>query len=665
MVPPRLEVRMRAIGLGLSATLLASSMLLGCSDPPVDEVPLAPCNPLGGAGCMAPWPSSVYLRDDPSSPTGVRLDMPIGAFPSNRDGEHLDTAPLNRHTGFSPATQIVTAFAGGVDPSNLAFWDHYERSVTDDSPTVIVDMSTGQRVAHFAEVDANERARDKSEQALYLRPAARLTGGTRYAVGIRRSLRSADGSALPMPAGFELIRHRVTTSLPLLEKVRTRTEEAVAALDAAGVPPGDLVVAWDFVTADDDSVRADTLAARDRALEAMGELGANLGFRIERDSAGGVQPDPRVAREIELSFDVPNLLAADGSGLARDADHRPVVDGVTSAPALALVPVCTTPRPEGERMPILLFGHGFFGSYDEAQSNHVRRVAADLCMVVLAGQWRGMSGNDLDVAIQSLTEPNTGIGFGERMVQGIIDFIALEQLSRGKLASELFTVDGVSIVDPTRAYFLGVSQGHILGSTFFAYDPFLTRGVMHVGGAEWSLLFERSLHWSTFAILLEGTYQSLFEVVLVQQFMQMVFDPTDPVHVSPGALTTPLPGTPAKQWLLQESDSDPAVSNLATELQARTMGLPVVAPALRVPYGLTETAAPLTSGLAIFTEQPSPRRDPTNVLSDSAGNVAHDRLRRRKAVVDQMKHFFATGEIIAACGDVPCDCAAGACGPLD
>jgi hypothetical protein len=154
-------------------------------------------------------------------------------------------------------------------------------------------------------------------------------------------------------------------------------------------------------------------------------------------------------------------------------------------------------------------------------------------------------------------------------------------------------------------------------------------------------------------------------VVLVQQLMQMVFDPTDPIHVSPAALAGGVPGTPPKQWLLQESDSDPAVSNLATEVQARTMGLPVMAPALRVPFGIAEAGGPVPSGLAIFTERPQPPRDPSNISEDGEGNVAHVQLRRRRAVVEQMKTFFATGEIVPACGAAVCDCAAGACGPLD
>jgi hypothetical protein len=640
---------------------LTSLVAAGCVDPPAVDVP-PECNPLGGAGCLAPWPSSAYLRDDETSPTGVRFDVPPGAFPTTTQGIDLDVALINQRTGFSPATQIVTAFPGGVDPSNLPFWTDYAASLGADSPTVILDMATGERVAHFAEVDANYTYPDKSGQALYLRPAARLKGARRYAVAIRRSLKRADGGELESPPGFQYILDGERTVHGRLERVRGRTEEVIAALARAGISSRDLVVAWDFVTADDASVTGDTLAARDVALAAMGERGAGVGYRVTREVT---VDDPRVARIVEFELDSPRVLADGGVGLHRDASGRPAVNGTIAARAVAVVPVCTTPRPPGETMPVLLYGHGFFGDLEEPQGRHARRVAADLCMVIAATEWRGMSQSDLDLAVLALSDPNYGIGFGESLIQGIVDFIALGQAVRGPLARELLVEGGASIVDPERVFLLGVSQGHILGSTFFAYDPGITRAVQHVGGAQWSLLFERSLHWATFSIILTSSYSTEIEVVLVQQLMQMVFDPTDPIHVSPAALAGGVPGTPRKQWLLQESDSDPAVSNLATEVQARTMGLPVMAPALRVPFGIAEAGGPAPSGLAIFTERPQPPRDPSNINEDGEGNVAHVQLRRRRAVVEQMKTFFATGEVVPACGAAVCDCAAGACGPLD
>ncbi len=622
------------------------------------DVP-AECNPLGGASCVTPWPSSVYLRADATSPTGVRLDLTLGAVPANVDGIELDPTPLARRTGFSPAAQIFTAFPGGVDDANLVFHDDIAASLTDASPTVIVDMETGERVAHFAELDANARMQ-YDQQALYIRPVQRLEGGRRYAVGVRKSLLARGGGALPVPPGFQAVLDGAVTDHARLEEIRPQLEEAIAALGTAGVPSTDLVVAWDFITADDASVLADTGAARDAALAAMGDEAADVAYRVVVDQAP-YPDDVAIARRVIIEYDVPAV--ADDDGLIRDGSGTPIVSGTSTATAVLMIPACAT---AANKAGILIFGHGFFGNTEEAQGGVLRRVARDLCMVVVGGVWRGMSSDDLAFAFGALNDGNKGLAFGERIVQGIVDFIALEQLARGKLATEVLIDDAdASIVDPSRAYFYGISQGHILGTTFFAWDPHLTRGVFHVGGAGWGMLFERSTNWVTFNLGLSGAYDDPLDRVVMQQMMQMAFDYTEPAHVSALALRGGLPGTPAKQYLLQMSVGDAQVTNLASQLQARTMGLPLLAPALDVPFGLEETEGPLASGFVMFTEEPTPLPPVTNMLNGE-GNSAHGDLRRRQAVVDQIGTFLATGEIVHTCGtDTACNCAQGACGPQD
>ena len=53
-------------------------------------------------------------------------------------------------------------------------------------------------------------------------------------------------------------------------------------------------------------------------------------------------------------------------------------------------------------------------------------------------------------------------------------------------------------VDPSRVYYYGISQGHVLGSTFMAYDATIDQGVVAVGGGNWTMLFERSSHWQDY-----------------------------------------------------------------------------------------------------------------------------------------------------------------------
>ena len=93
----------------------------------------------------------------------------------------------------SPSASIFTAFPVRVDPANLVGWADYPDSLTDASPTVVLDMETGMRVAHFAEVDANADS-SLDDQALYIRPAYRLRPAARYAVAIRKTLKAEDGA---------------------------------------------------------------------------------------------------------------------------------------------------------------------------------------------------------------------------------------------------------------------------------------------------------------------------------------------------------------------------------------------------------------------------------------------------------------------------------------
>jgi len=356
------------------------------------------------------------------------------------------------------------------------------------------------------------------------------------------------------------------------------------------------------------------------------------------------------------------VLVGDGkSGFARDAAGKPIVSGMMTAQGAAIVPPCATAQ---NKAGILIFGHGFFGGLPEGEGEYMRRVSRDLCVVVVSGVWLGMSLDDLGFAASALNDANKVPAFGQRIVQGIIDFIALEQLSRGKLATDvLVDANGQSIVDPTRVYFLGISQGSILGHTFFAYDPFLTRGVLHVTGAPWSVLFERSTDWPSFSSLIAAAYSGPLTLVLVEQILQMGFDWTDPIHLAPGDLHGGVPGTPEKHFLHQISVGDAQVTNLAGEEEAREIGLPLLAPSVLVPYGMTETTGPLPSALVIYDTHPSPLPPATNLLN-SVDNGAHNETRRYAAVVAQMQHFFETGDVVQTCTGGPCDCSTGACGAL-
>jgi hypothetical protein len=641
----------------------AAALLLlfaaGCGDDePAFSTP-AECNPLGGMNCITPWPSAIYEVEDQTTATGMRLDIPAGALPTSTDGYPIDPAPLNVRDGFSAAAPIITAFGTGVDPSNLVPYADYPASITDASPTVIIDMVTGERVLHFAEIDARV-PEEPAKQALYLRPAVRLEPGRRYAVAIRTTLRAKDGGPLPVPEGYRALLDGADSGHALFERVRPRYDAIFAALAEQGIDRNELVAAWDFTTASDESLRRDLIAARDAAIDAIGDAGANLSYTVEDDAP--FEDGSVIARVIHGTFEAPLFLTQGGAyqpgtQLARGADGLPELQGMYDIVFDASVPACAESAPAP--VPIIVYGHGLMGNSDEVTHGASRKTADRLCAVLVGTKWRGMSDQDLPQVAAALNDANKGPWIFETLVQGIVNMIVLEHIARGPMAESLFVdAGGASLVDPTKVYYYGNSQGGIFGGTFMAYDPFVTRGVLGVPAINYSMMLERSGDWPIYRTILIGAYPDPLDVTILINLMQLQWDTTDPVGSVTAVLEGGIPGVPPKQLLLHEAIADVEVSNVATEYQARTLGIPTLAPAVYEPFGVPAATGPLDSALVLW-DGGYPPIPTTNTPPEE--NDAHQLPRNQEAALRQMQTFYETGEIVHTCGDGPCDCTTSAC----
>jgi hypothetical protein len=642
--------------------LIASFLLAACGGKDL-STPDA-CNPLGGTACVAPWPSSIYEVDDPTTETKRRLAFPPGALPKNFDNIELSPDLYNDHDGFSNAAPMMLAFDTGVDGSNLVWYKDLAPSVTAASPTVLVDMSTGELVPHWAELDAREPDKVAS-QALYIRPATMLEGGTRYAVAIKKSLKAKGGGELPISEGFQAILDGEETSHPLLEKVRPRYTDIFAKLEAKGIQKSDLVVAWDFTTRSRSQVQSDLLHGRENALAIMGTNGSALTYSVDAD---GPHSDPRIARRIDGTYDAPLFLTNNGGSgpdthLLRNGQGHPMPNGVYRVPFTALVPQCavdaTTP------VPIILYGHGLLGkAIDQVPSGGPRAAAAEVCAVVVGTDMRGMSEIDVPNVALALNDGNNGHLIFDVLVQGMMNHIALVQIARGPMATGLFTKTpgGATLVDPSRVHYYGISQGGIMGTTVCAIDPVIQRCVVQVGAINYSLLLERSRDWPVYRTTLIGAYEDPFVVALMINLMQQEWDRTEPTAVADVVATQGFPDTPPKQLLMQMAIADDEVPNVGSEYQARTMGIPVITPTPYTPYGLAEAAA-APSGLVIYDFGLGATIPMTNEAPPD--NSVHGNIRNKKATTDMMKRFYETGEIINLCtAPKGCDCTvADACGP--
>jgi hypothetical protein len=312
---------------------------------------------------------------------------------------------------------------------------------------------------------------------------------------------------------------------------------------------------------------------------------------------------------------------------------------------------------------MVISGHGLMGTSQETAYGIEQTTAEELCRVFVGTDMRGMSTEDLPAVASALNDANDAAEVMEKLEQGLANHIALVQAMRTTFATKLF-VDGTgkSLVDPTDVVYFGLSQGAILGTAVMAYEPTMTRAVLGVGGANYSMLLERSADWPMYRTIMSGAYPDALDDTLLINLYQMRWDKVEGSGVVNTVLTGTPTGVPPKQLLMQIALGDPQVANLSSYWQARSMGIPVLSPTPFTPWGVTAMPSPLPSGSALVIEDGGVPAPPvTNV--PPASNDEHDLTRDQPASRRQMAAFYATGMIVNECGggSGACLCAAGAC----
>ncbi|MCZ6806007.1 MAG: hypothetical protein O7F08_03580, partial [Deltaproteobacteria bacterium] len=226
------------------------------------------CDPLTPSYCGFPYPNDYWTSADSATATGMRLALPEVIMPENNSGVRSDPAAFNEADGFSPGIAAMTHMPGAT-VTGLPTPNTIEDSLAPDSPTVIIDAETGERVPHWVDLDEYvvqakirvdagadrpdftiDRGLDelRQEQALMLRPAIRLEDSTRYIVAIRGVL-DEDGVRIPPSDGFAALRDGTTSDDAVIESRRSHFEGIFSALESADIDRDDLQLAWDFTTA--------------------------------------------------------------------------------------------------------------------------------------------------------------------------------------------------------------------------------------------------------------------------------------------------------------------------------------------------------------------------------------------------------------------------------
>jgi hypothetical protein len=626
------------------------------------------CSPLRAPGiCALPWPNAINLEKDPSTVTGYRVALDATTLPIPSSSKTpIDTTRWNMADGFSPSGPALTYFPEKIDPTSLVPETNIPASLEAGSATAIIDMTTHARVPHFSGVDENA-LRAVDHQAVIITPAVRLLPNRRYAVAVTKSIRTTSGGVPSSPPAFQGIVGGNAPKDALSQAEAARMPEIVTALAAAGIEKADLVEAWDFVTGSDEYLTGHVLSMRDQGLASVGKTGAGYTVTEVDDNLNS-----EVLRRVLGTFTVPQFLDnADESKpeaeLSFDSHGDPILKGNYQAPFTIIVPaIAATKGP----LPIIVYGHGFLGNGEEelggASGSFVQDFANREGYIVVATDWIGLSSHEDPVDSGSnnaltyaLTDPSDIPWVTDRLQQALVNTIVLERTMVGRIAKDpSLTLSGVAggtaLADPTRVTYYGISLGGIMGMSFLGYDPDVTTGALGCGAGFWSTLFERSVNWKLAELVAAGTFPDALEVQIVLSLMQMQFDFTDPATIAPYVLRAPLRGVPKKNILAQMGLGDAQVPNVASEMIARTVGLPLLLPGVAQPFGLVQEDGPLTSALTTWNVNAPPVPPNTN-QTPSSDNQVHEAIRRIPQAEDQIQTFFLTEKVVNTCGGKPCD----------
>lgn len=643
----------------MRSLIVAALVMLSCSKRSEDTStnstkPAAPepavwnadCDPIVPWYCGFPFPSNTALADDASTVTKKRVAFKGTTLP-RPNGKQTDPSPWADLDGFSPSATAITymwrATAKGLNTQN-----DLARSITPASKTILIEADTGAFVPHISEIDMLPKSDE--ERTLMVRPVVRLKDKTRYIVAIRDVV-DPEGDVIPASPAFSALRDGGQFNHPSIEARRALYADIFAKLEKVGVTKANLQLAWEFSTASRESITGTMIAMRDDALKTVGEDGPE--YRIDKVDE---DPYPTIKRRIKGFMKVPLYLtkAEPGGRLNLDpATKLPKQNGTAEFPFTVYVPTSATTNPA----PILQNGHGLLGGQGEGGGGYLTNFAGKYNYVVIAVDWVGMAGEDQPTITDAISGDIGGFRAAvDRQHQGHINMLLAMRMMKGRFkADPNVQFEGKSAIDPTKGcFYRGDSQGGIFGGVYMTISTDVTRGLLSVPGAPYSILLDRSVDFAPFHFLLGLPYASDIDLQPVVGLVQMLWDRTEPGGYLSYLNKDMLPGTPKHEVLIHVAIGDFQVSPLGAHFMARTIGAKLMTPAARPVWGIPEQPYPYEGSGIVEFDTNTAEAPLENIPPRKSGDDPHGIIRNLSAAQKMADEFFRTGKVAAAC-DGKCD----------
>jgi len=622
------------------------------SPPPVEVRHDAGCDDLNPIHCLLPFPSDAFLAEDATTTTGFRVNYSDTTLPGTGLMPNVEIPALNRFDGITPSTQIMTAFTTVPDLTGAADQYSIGDSLADDHPTILLNLDTGERVAHWVEVDV--RADRPTATIVFVRTLAALDYDTAYGVAFSGLTDTSGNPIQPSDALRAIIDGNATTS-PDIESRRPAIDSLLDTLAAEGYARENVQAAWQFHTASHGSILGGMLAMRSDALDRLGEQGIGCNVTSAEPNYGD---DNKTFMRIRGTFTAPQYLEFQQQGretpslLNRSEDGTPAYVEDAEIPFTMVIPQVLADLSESG--PLVVFGHGFLGT-GEGTSNYVSGWAEDYKVSFLATDLYGWSSSDLYTIELGIVNPLFFQHQAERLQQALINKMSMIRTFKG-VCSDLAEMqhNGTNLVDSSDVHYMGYSLGGIYGSSVVAISPDIDRAALWVGGSGFSTMIERSTNFAPFQ---EGFssfagYPQRNDRALLVGVIQQLWSVTDPETYLPFAEQGYADELGPFNFISIISVNDAQVPALSSDRAARTAGIPVLDSSARLPYGLTPAAGPITGSAVVYWDGGYPAMpDDNSAPPPDQSSKAHNEIGPIEAVNDMVREFLLTGVINDTCDD--------------
>ncbi len=455
-----------------------------------------------------------------------------------------------------------------------------------DQKAVVIDADTGERWPIWVEIDANSSTPESA--ALLISPAVNFDEKGRYIVALR-NLVDGEGAPVEAPNAFRYYRDGLPSDQPTVNQRRSHFEGIFKTLKKAKIKRSDLYLAWDFTVASNENNYRRVLHMRDEAFEVLGDT--TMADNVRQGSAPAFTVNevtdvdgPQIKRRVRGTYTVPCFLSPDcepGGTMDLDADRLPQRNGDYEAKFTCIVPQVGLTGPNPPKLRPFIFGHGLLGAADQVQGSINPDLAQDHSMIACATDEIGMASEDVGEVVLALGDLSRFKVVPDRLQQGLLNelFLARLMYHPGGMGTHPAFQDGdgftagESVIRTDHVYYMGASQGGIMGGPLTAISPDFIQSALVVGGMNYSTLLTRSSNWPVYGSFLGSAYSDELSHPLLLNMIQMLWDRGEPNGYAHVMTDNPPPNTPEHNVILHVALGDHQVSNFASDVMARTIGM--------------------------------------------------------------------------------------------